>query len=327
MIHGGFLACQGSGMDSPEDMTIVTAAANASASAGAQGAAAVSATAGPPCTLARAYPDRDGDGHGVPRHEVLDEEVLFCREGQPPEGFAADDTDCDDANATASERLCPDADGDGSPNHESACVNLNTPGYFGCPIIIEYVPGNGVYDCDDTDRQKKDYFYRDEDHDGYGAGSSECWHAESGWSPLAGDCKDTDPNIQPDATDVAGDGVDSDCDGTDLGPCIEALDEFKWLPDESHCTGVDLAIGTVSCVSCSRNVLSVAVENRGTEAFSGEVSVLDALMVIAIAPGERLVLASGQLPFNGYVDVWSQGEPKDCNAENNSVFISNGHCL
>jgi len=36
-----------------------------------------------------------------------------------------------------------------------------------------------------------------------------------GWSAADGDCEDTDPNISPTATDIAGDGVDQNCDGAD----------------------------------------------------------------------------------------------------------------
>ncbi|MDP2309634.1 MAG: putative metal-binding motif-containing protein [Pseudomonadota bacterium] len=38
---------------------------------------------------------------------------------------------------------------------------------------------------------------------------------EDGWTEVDGDCNDADATIHPEATEVAGDGVDSDCDGAD----------------------------------------------------------------------------------------------------------------
>ena len=36
-----------------------------------------------------------------------------------------------------------------------------------------------------------------------------------GWSVEDGDCDDTDDTVHPDATETPGDGVDSNCDGSD----------------------------------------------------------------------------------------------------------------
>ena len=38
---------------------------------------------------------------------------------------------------------------------------------------------------------------------------------EDGWSVEDGDCDDTDDTIHPEATETAGDGIDSNCDGED----------------------------------------------------------------------------------------------------------------
>jgi hypothetical protein len=38
---------------------------------------------------------------------------------------------------------------------------------------------------------------------------------EDGWARADGDCDDTDDTIHPEATEAAGDGIDSNCDGED----------------------------------------------------------------------------------------------------------------
>ncbi|GMV42933.1 MAG: hypothetical protein AMXMBFR64_46490 [Myxococcales bacterium] len=61
----------------------------------------------------------------------------------------------------------------------------------------------------------------DSDGDGYGgdAGVIEACEAPEGWITTGGDCDDGDSAVNPDATEVAGDGIDNDCDGAvDEGP-------------------------------------------------------------------------------------------------------------
>ncbi len=51
----------------------------------------------------------------------------------------------------------------------------------------------------------------------YGVPDSGQWddNDDDGYSPSEGDCDDDDPDRHPEATEIAGDGVDSDCDGED----------------------------------------------------------------------------------------------------------------
>ena len=51
----------------------------------------------------------------------------------------------------------------------------------------------------------------------YGAPDSGNYDDEDGdgWSPVDGDCDDTDPDIHPDAEETAGDGIDSNCNDDD----------------------------------------------------------------------------------------------------------------
>ena len=76
---------------------------------------------------------------------------------------------------------------------------------------------NGVDDdCDgELDERSSGTRYRDIDHDGYGDGVHlvpEEWPCSGG---PAGDCDDYNTGRHPGATEVAGDGIDQDCDGAD----------------------------------------------------------------------------------------------------------------
>jgi len=62
---------------------------------------------------------------------------------------------------------------------------------------------------------------------------------KDGFTKEQGDCNDSDPSINPDATEVCGDGIDQDCDGSDL-PCLTCADiagywEGKY--SENYCQG------------------------------------------------------------------------------------------
>jgi hypothetical protein len=60
-------------------------------------------------------------------------------------------------------------------------------------------------------------WYRDADGDGYGAEEGSvmlvaCWQPE-GFVNMGGDCDDTNPLVHPEAAEIAGDGIDNNCDG------------------------------------------------------------------------------------------------------------------
>lgn len=67
--------------------------------------------------------------------------------------------------------------------------------------------------------------YVDMDNDGFGDINSESVDCEvkEGFVENGDDCDDEDPNINPNATEIANNSIDEDCDGSDLVTSIKEL--------------------------------------------------------------------------------------------------------
>ncbi len=124
------------------------------------------------------YKDADGDTFGDPND--------YMSHISQPTGYVTDNSDCDDTDAL---------------------INPNG---------IE-IPGDGIdQDCNGSDLIT---FYRDLDGDGYGDPDNFVTVTSqpgAGYVTNSGDCNDNDPAVNPDAEEVANDGIDQDCDGSDL---------------------------------------------------------------------------------------------------------------
>ncbi len=203
------------------------------------------------------YRDADDDGYGTSSTFVLS-----C---VAPDGFAAEDGDCNDrdpevnpgmtescdgkdndCNGLTDEGVTQtwytDADGDG--------YGASRPSYTGCtqPQGFAEVSGDcndsnaDVYPgaeelCDgldnDCDEEIDEGFvlptwYRDGDGDGYGtvAGAVEACVAPTGYVDVAGDCNDKNAEVNPAAPEQC-DGVDNDCNGE----IDEDLEQYTWYRD------------------------------------------------------------------------------------------------
>jgi hypothetical protein len=142
------------------------------------------------------FADGDGDGFGD-----ASSGTLACEQ---PSGYVADATDCNDGSASI---------------------------YPGAP---EYCNGSDD-DCDgvtdESDALDASTWYYDGDGDGFGLDASAyvACEAPDGYVAVGGDCDDASDQAFPGGTEVCGDGLDNDCEGTVDGD--DAVDVIAWYPD------------------------------------------------------------------------------------------------
>ena len=159
------------------------------------------------------YIDYDDDGYGSDDYTLVQCEA--------PEGYVLDDTDCDDTAGAI------------FPGAEEYCDGVDT-------------------DCDGTvdedDAVDASTWYVDTDSDGFGdaATASEACAQPTDCVADATDCDDSEPAINPGATEVCN-GVDDDCDGdTDED---DAIDAIPWFLDSD---GDGFGDGAAVAYACSQ---------------------------------------------------------------------------
>ena len=201
------------------------------------------------------FEDDDADGYGNP-----EESQWACDQ---PEGWVANDLDCDDTSALfnpgANEPDCEDptdyncdgsvgwadADGDGY----AACAECDDTSADVHPDAAEVCNGtdddcDGLTDADDPDLSDGTTYYGDSDGDGFGGQQYEALDCAPppGYVDNSDDCDDLTALSYPSAAEIC-DEQDNDCDGT-----VDEGVGYTWYADSDGDGYGDASSGSTGCV-------------------------------------------------------------------------------
>lgn len=171
------------------------------------------------CEAQTWYIDADGDGFG---NSLISTTACIA-----PDGYVADNTDCDDNDA------------DSNPDADEVCDGKDND----C---------DGLTDTDDPDLPAgaSTTWYLDDDEDGYGDPdvSVEACEQPAGYVTDNTDCDDSDADVNPGADEIC-DAIDNNCNGLidDADPGISAASQSAWYLDSDEDGFGDAAVSVLAC--------------------------------------------------------------------------------
>ncbi|MFK7809774.1 MAG: MopE-related protein, partial [Saprospiraceae bacterium] len=227
--------------------------------------------------LAKTYFYKDEDQDGFVSFEDCDDMDNTIYPGAP-ELCDGKDNDCngeiDDAIEVYTYYLDADSDGFGNAAISvDTCQSTPLEGYvinmLDCDDSNELINPDGIEICNGLDNNCNGIigdgldvftYYLDADSDGFGDPNTAKDTCQStvitGYTIDNTDCDDTDPAINPNADDIANNGIDEDCDGADFVSSVKELTAADVSVFPNPVTTL-LQIHTQAFTSCNWRMLDV----------------------------------------------------------------------
>jgi hypothetical protein len=214
---------------------------------------------------------------------------------------------CDDENPCTENDLC--SDGACSGEAISGCCQVDSDCLSG-----ELCAENACIECTN--------FHRDDDDDGFGVDDDiQCLLAPA--DPYAaigaGDCDDSDPTVNPDASEECGNSIDEDCDGQidprepQLFYADEDGDSHGDCEQASLMCDPDLQFPAIECGDCDDT--NDAISPSVTESCNGLDNNCDGGVDEGFDVGEPCSIGAGECLSEGLLICTSDGDSTTCGAE------------
>ncbi len=255
--------------------------------------------------------DLDGDGYGN-NTDLTGDCLWSC---SPVAGYVTNYSDCDDtAPLFHFYSVYHDDDMDGYGDLFSAATCF--PDLI---LFSNYSYQNG--DCNDNDPliTPENYWYEDQDNDGFGdlATEIQICNPPQGYVPNGLDCNNANASINPLAIEICGNGIDDNCDGfaqDNLNPPF-----FTQALGDYHVTALPGLCGTVANYpaldyddvdQCNQNLSLIAVPPSGSFFMLGTT-----VVTFTITDGVHFAQSNFNLIVDTASEICNNGIDDDCDGQ------------
>jgi hypothetical protein len=166
------------------------------------------------------------------------------------------------------------------------CNDQNATIYPGAPELCDGLDNDCANGVDDG--LNFITYYVDADNDNYGTSATQsfCTPPTSGFSLQTGDCNDNNSSVYPGATEIANNGIDENCDGTDNYLSLDELIDSEFVIYPNPSSGMVHVSLTKVTEKGTLNVYNWKGQKLYTNDFSGDKITIN---LSELSPGAYLI--------------------------------------